>query len=308
MKKWVPILLMLGCAHGGRVQVASEAALAAGTAVSWGKPVKIQFSSGPGQTLLVFDDGGRVALAEPSGHLQPVPFSDPVLEADLVPGGAAGRICALLRKGVLECVEPTRRLSWSDLPTATGVYAAGPGLCLRTSTGPRCFALESTALTPVPPVEPPQPPCSVRNGEAFCTGISRHGELGDGDVIEGRRTGKVALTHVMQAAVGRRHGCAVLINRHVACWGVVTDGPELFPAPPDAPTEQLPICQRDEAAGTESFDHRHPCDEPKEAPLPYLVRPVPLREQRDAVSLAISGELTCLLLESGDLECFGKRD
>jgi hypothetical protein len=306
--KWVPFLVLLACAHASP-QVASVVPIPAGTVASWGKPVRIQFSSAPAQMLLVFDDAGHLAISDQHGGVQPVPFGDALVEADVVLGGAAPRLCALLRSARLECVEPTRRLGWTDLPNSTGVYAAGVGLCFRTATGPICFALQTdgvrTSLVPAAITPPPQPPCTVHGGEAMCTGSSRHGELGDGDVIEGQRTARVGLTHVLQAAIGRRHGCAVQMNRHVFCWGVVSDGPELFPTPPDVTTEQLPICELDPA--TNQFDHRNPCDEPKEAPLPYVVRPVPL-ELTGVVSLAISGERTCMLLESGEIRCFGKTD
>jgi len=65
--------------------------------------------------------------------------------------------------------------------------------------------------------------CGIRNGDAYCWGENRYGQLGRGDLIADAWPAVVE-SSVMPGAfegvgVGDRHSCAVLMGGNVQCWG-----------------------------------------------------------------------------------------
>lgn len=62
--------------------------------------------------------------------------------------------------------------------------------------------------------------CAVgENGEVWCWGENRSGQLGDGTKTSHSKAMKVALEGVAEAALGDDFSCARLLSGTVACWG-----------------------------------------------------------------------------------------
>jgi len=130
-----------------------------------------------------------------------------------------------------------------------------------------------------------------RNGLVKCWGVNGAGRLGQGhqdtlgdDSAEmGAYLAPVDLStesRVSDVSAGRYHSCALFENGGVKCWGGGSEG----------------------ALGQGDFDDIG--DEPNEmgANLPFVY----LGEGRTAQSITTGNDLTCALLDTGDIKCWGR--
>lgn len=137
--------------------------------------------------------------------------------------------------------------------------------------------------------------CALDAGRVFCWGDGRHGQLGLRDPILLGSSGSVgsapgqiealapidlgAGRSVQALATGGRHACALLDDGNVKCWGDNSRG-------------QL---------GLGDTDNRG--DDPGE--MGDALRAVDLGVDRYAVALAAGGQHTCVVLDGGDVRCWG---
>ncbi len=132
-----------------------------------------------------------------------------------------------------------------------------------------------------------------QSGSVKCWGQNGHGELGLGD-IEGRGNEPDEMGarlpelyfgrgyRVVRLAIGRYHGCAVLGDGSVKCWGHNASG-EL---------------------GVGDVETRG--DDPGE--MGDELRAVPLGDGRRATAVSAGGNHTCALLDDGSVKCWGAND
>jgi alpha-tubulin suppressor-like RCC1 family protein len=129
--------------------------------------------------------------------------------------------------------------------------------------------------------------CALSEGRVRCWGYGADGELGYGNKAS-IGVGDTPDAHadvdvggkVRQIGAGTHHTCALLENGDVRCWGRAHEG-------------QLG------RGNTENLG-----DEPED--IPGLVPPVNLGGK--AVQIAVGGDHTCALLESGGVRCWGLGD
>jgi alpha-tubulin suppressor-like RCC1 family protein len=126
----------------------------------------------------------------------------------------------------------------------------------------------------------------ISDGTARCFGFSHYGQVGDGITSgwEAHVHGPVKVAGLERAvgiAVGGWHGCALLDDATLSCWGAGNDG-QLGFAPPD-------YCEG---------EHESPG-----AACSLVPRPVP--GLGDVVQVAPGGDHTCALLSDGAVWCWG---
>ena len=115
----------------------------------------------------------------------------------------------------------------------------------------------------------------LADGDLTCWGANRHGELGDGTLVDRAVPAKVpGVHHVVGVATGMFHTCAVLASGSVLCWGTREDG-EL-------------------GDGVQDW---HP------VPTPQVVAGV-----SGAVAITAGYVHTCVLLADKTVECWGGND
>ena len=62
----------------------------------------------------------------------------------------------------------------------------------------------------------------LKNDELKCFGYNRHGQLGDGDVLDVLTPKTIVVDEdsgVKQVGLGDVHTCAILLNGELKCWG-----------------------------------------------------------------------------------------
>ena len=184
-----------------------------------------------------------------------------------------------------------------------------------------------------PSTEPPRT-------EVHCFGDDMQGQLGDGDGGQGEVAG---LDDAVQLACGQHHVCALRANGQVACWGqnircqLTTDQPRASVGRCEPEQSDVPVLvERVRGATSIVAGELHTCvttvegvfcwgdnlysqlgrgpqvDETElEEPLPGgetlddlgLVEGLP--EGESIISMAAGGGTTCVVVESGDLYCWG---
>ena len=115
-------------------------------------------------------------------------------------------------------------------------------------------------------------------GDVFCWGKNNYGQLGDG-TTSNRDTPTITAslgTKAVAIAAGYDHTCAILDNGEVSCWGRNQNG-------------QL-------GDGNEGIDSTSP------------ISTDTLGTNRDAIAISAGLDHTCVILDNGDVSCWGNSD
>jgi alpha-tubulin suppressor-like RCC1 family protein len=121
---------------------------------------------------------------------------------------------------------------------------------------------------------------ALESGSVSCWGENRSGELGDGGSGEDSASPVevVGITSASDVSLGTNHGCALLADGHVECWGANAYG-QL-----GAGTESGPETCSAEACST---------------------RPVEVSNITNAVQIGAGGFHACAVLSDGHVDCWG---
>ncbi len=115
----------------------------------------------------------------------------------------------------------------------------------------------------------------LQNDELKCFGYNRHGQIGDGDVLDVPAPKTILIgVGVKQVGLGDLHTCAILLNGELNCWGSNFAG-------------QIGLAGDDAKVGS------------------LIPRTVSFDEEIDVKLIALGGYHTCALLVDDSLWCWG---
>ncbi len=126
----------------------------------------------------------------------------------------------------------------------------------------------------------------MRSGQVACWGDNAFGQLGSGDTKDSLAPRWLSgLDRVSALSLGSQHSCALRADGKVLCWGTNGAGQVGH-----APTR----CR---------VPHRNPHDGGR---VSCSLKPTPVDLPGRAVQLQADGSSSCVLLESGQVACWGK--
>ena len=231
---------------------------------------------------VVATDAGR--HADTGGHADAGP-----LRAVAVAGASAGHTCAAMSDGTVRC--------WGlndngQLGVAPG--DSGSRCRVRGTTPPVTVACENVPRAVAGVTEARQvatgngSTCVVRADQSvWCWGLNNAGELGTGttSLQPSPTPARLSLPPVRQLALGAFHGCALLMDGTVRCWGANRFG------------------QTGTAPSTTGQ-----CDEGDGTPVPCVPTPTAVAGLAGVVQLAAGRNHTCARLGDNTLRCWGLND
>lgn len=164
---------------------------------------------------------------------------------------------------------------------------------------------------------------TISGGTAECWGYGANGAIGSGSHERYDRPSSVSgMTEAVEVSAGLEHTCATLYDGHVDCWGLDFRGQpveddELFqwtpvevPGPSDAvqvALGQFHACALLATGHVDCWgsDSRGQIGNGEEGEEVGVYPPVEVVGLGDATAVAAGGELSCALLTTGHVDCWG---
>lgn len=195
----------------------------------------------------------------------------------------------------------------SDLAGACAVYGDGALRCVDPNKmgEPPSVVLEGVANADGPWGQPAQSGCAaMRDGTVKCLGDNSWGQRGAAQAATQPAVANTidGLAEVEEVAGGGRHFCARTKAGEVFCWGLATRGETGKAA--RAKAIALPMCARDERHG--SWKYATSCRTPGDGnDARFHPVPTPVAGVTGAIALTATDGLTCALLKSNAVACWG---